>query len=191
MKNDSILRGYTTQATAYEVKDYPYGFRLRTSIFYWVESHPKKGDRLGTYTINPKNGRANKPKYSTYSTFIYLYINDEGHVKHQTFDSYNRENFINRFSFIVEKYGEEFLSKDQKDNLRMNHYAHVRGNAPYDARKYSEAARPAYLQWLKDTLHHIAKSEFKNMVDYPEAPAQDNPDAQIFNIQPSKTVIIG
>ena len=47
----NMLPGYTSMQTAYEVKDYPYGYTLRTSIFYWIESKAGKGDRFCSYTI--------------------------------------------------------------------------------------------------------------------------------------------
>ena len=76
-----ILAGHTNEATAYVVDDYPYGFRMRTKIRYWVESKNRKGDRICRQTLNPKTGRWNKPKKSTYSGVIVMCLNDDGHVK--------------------------------------------------------------------------------------------------------------
>jgi hypothetical protein len=39
--------------TAYLVSDYPYGFRLRCKIRYWLEHHPKRGTRFVSQTTNP------------------------------------------------------------------------------------------------------------------------------------------
>jgi hypothetical protein len=65
-----ILKGHVSPETAYVVNDYPYGFRLRCVIRYWLDSHPKKGTRLMTQTTNPKRGNTwNKPKASTYCRF--------------------------------------------------------------------------------------------------------------------------
>lgn len=78
------LYGHVSPETAYVVNDYPYGFRLRCKIRYWVESHPKKGHRVVTQTTNPKvkDEVWNKPKASTYSAvFRGLYLDDEGHVQ--------------------------------------------------------------------------------------------------------------
>lgn len=179
LKNDNILRGYTSINTAYEVKDYPYGFRLRTSIFYWIESKPGKGDRFCSYTINPKTGRKNAAKCGTYSPFLYMFINDKGHVEHAGIDSYDREIFQARFYFIIGKIGEEFLSEDQKKNLRVNHYQHVYYNAPYEIVKYSEDKKPAFKEWLTNALTHIKKCEFKDLVDYPEKPQFDKPEEEV------------
>jgi hypothetical protein len=77
-----ILIGHTSPETAFVVDDYPYGFRLRCKIRYWLEYHPKHGFRFWSQTTNPKRGNIwNKPKASTYCRFGgCLYLNDEGHV---------------------------------------------------------------------------------------------------------------
>lgn len=75
------LYGHTSEATAYVVEDYPYGFRERTSIRYWLEHKPKKGWRFVSQTLNPKTGRQNKPKASTYIEWsAAMYLDDKGHV---------------------------------------------------------------------------------------------------------------
>lgn len=179
MNNDSILRGYTSQQTAYEVKDYPYGYTLRTSIFYWIESKPKHGDRLCTYTINPKTGKPNKPKYGTYYTYLYLYLDSEtGHVKTGGIDAYNKEYFQMRFGFLINKIGERYISDVQQENIRRNYAAHMAGNVPYEKVKYSEAMQPVFMQWAKDTYKYIRTCPFSELVDHPEPPAQDNPDGK-------------
>jgi len=175
----NLLNGYTTQQTAYEVKDYPYGFRLRTSIFYWIETKEGKGDRFCSYTINPKNGRPNAPKYSTYSPFMYLYLNDEGHVTYGVIESYAREKFEARFSFIIDKIGEQYLNETQKLNLRVNHYQHVYGNAPYEIVKYSADTKQDYKNWLQFTLKHIKTCPFAELVNYPEKPEPDQPNEEV------------
>lgn len=77
----NYIFGHTSLETAKEVKDYPYGFRLRTEIYYWIETVAKKGDRFCTCTRNPKNGRMNAPKKSTFSNIMALYVNSEnGHI---------------------------------------------------------------------------------------------------------------
>lgn len=63
-------------------ESYPYG-RLRTQAFFSIEFHPKKGFRSVFQTIDPKNGRVNKPKKSTYGRGLYYqYINpDNNHIE--------------------------------------------------------------------------------------------------------------
>ncbi len=78
-----LLIGHTTPESAYVVDDYPYGFRLRCKIRYWLEFHPRHGFRLVSQTTNPKRpGEVwNKPKASTYARFGgAMYLDDQGHV---------------------------------------------------------------------------------------------------------------
>ena len=67
--------------TAYIVQDYPYSFTLRCEKAYWIETKAKSGQRLVTCTKNPKNGKWNKPKASTYDAVTVLYEDDLGHTK--------------------------------------------------------------------------------------------------------------
>ena len=78
--NMEILQGHNSQESAFIVEDYPYGFRLRTKIRYWVETVKGKGDRFVSQTLNPKTGRWNKPKKSTYSAVILIGKNEQGHI---------------------------------------------------------------------------------------------------------------
>ena len=78
-----ILTGHTSPETAYVVEDYPYGFRLRCRIRYWLEHKPRRGFRLVSQTTNPKKLGSpwNKPKASTYCQFGVMFLNEEDHVK--------------------------------------------------------------------------------------------------------------
>jgi hypothetical protein len=72
----------TSEATAYVVDDYPYGFHERTQIRYWLEHKPKKGWRFVSQTLNPKTSRWNKPKTSTYTEWgAAMYLDEKGHVQ--------------------------------------------------------------------------------------------------------------
>ena len=62
-------------------ENYPYGFNLRTQKTDWVEFHPKHGFRHVSQTINPKTGRANNPKKSTYYTIGILGTDESQYVK--------------------------------------------------------------------------------------------------------------
>lgn len=79
----TILAGHVSPETAYVVADYPYGFRLRCTIRYWLEHDAKRGFRLVSQTSNPKRGNVwNKPKASTYCKFGgAMYLDDAGHVQ--------------------------------------------------------------------------------------------------------------
>jgi hypothetical protein len=80
--NMRILAGHVSPETAYLIDDYPYGFRLRCKIRYWLEYKPGNGFRLWSQTSNPKRGNVwNNPKQSTYCKFGgCMYLNEAGHV---------------------------------------------------------------------------------------------------------------
>jgi hypothetical protein len=65
--SSEVLNGHDSEATAYVVDDYPYGFTARTKIRYWLEYKNKKGARFVSQTLNPKTQRWNAPKASTYA----------------------------------------------------------------------------------------------------------------------------
>lgn len=77
---NTTLTGHTSPDTAYVVDDYPYGFRLRTQIRYWIET-TKNGQRFVSQTMNPKTGAWNKPKASTYDDVKVLTLDESnGHI---------------------------------------------------------------------------------------------------------------
>lgn len=71
------LIGHTSPETAYVVDDYPYGFTLRTQIRYWIETKKNHGQRFVSQTLNPRTGKWNKPKASTYSEVLVLGLRDD------------------------------------------------------------------------------------------------------------------
>lgn len=77
------LSGHDSPDTALVIDDYPYGFRLRCKIRYWLEEKPKHGVRLVSQTTNPKREGEfwNKPKASTYSEVgVMLRERATGHI---------------------------------------------------------------------------------------------------------------
>jgi hypothetical protein len=92
------LYDHTSEATAYLVADYPYGFRERTQIRYWLEKKAKKGWRFVSQTMNPKTDRWNKPKASTYIEFgAAMYLDDKGHVHWDGVGQYSDEKKVLAF----------------------------------------------------------------------------------------------
>jgi len=109
---------HITPETAYVVADYPYGFRLRCKIRYWLEHHPKRGFRLMTQTTNPKRpGEVwNKPKAATYAKFgAALYLNEEGHVTWATLTEYTTgaeaKAWVEKFGEGVPEAGKALMNK--------------------------------------------------------------------------------
>lgn len=90
------LYGYDSESNAYEVDDYPYGFKLRCKARFWVEYAPKAGFRFCQQTENPKTGRWNKPKKSTYSPFGgCMYLDSSDHIQFEGVSGYDADKIVN------------------------------------------------------------------------------------------------
>ncbi len=50
-----LLFGHTDETTAYVVDDYPFGYKLKCSIRYWIETDAKRG--AATVTTLATQGR--------------------------------------------------------------------------------------------------------------------------------------
>lgn len=84
------LYGHETAETAFVVEDYPYGYRLRCKIRYWIEYKPGKGYRYMSQTTNPKaDHRWNKPKAGVYHLVaMAMYKDASGHVHYSCASEY-------------------------------------------------------------------------------------------------------
>jgi hypothetical protein len=75
------LYGHHDENSAYLVEDYPYGFKARTRIRYWLEKSGSKGFRFVSQTEDPKRLRWNNPKKSTYIEWgAAMYLDSQDHV---------------------------------------------------------------------------------------------------------------
>lgn len=109
LTEENVLFGHTDEESAYVVEDYPYGFRLRTTIRYWLET-TKRGDRFCSQTLNPKTDRWNKPKRSTYCPVGAMFLDEEGHVTWAGLNTWADEEAIANFEAVL---GDE-LTKAQR-----------------------------------------------------------------------------
>lgn len=114
----TVLTGHVSPDTAKLVEDYPYGYTLRCSIRYWIETKKGKGQRLVSQTTNPKRGNIwNAPKASTYTNIRVLYINDEnGHVEHDGLSFYADAEKITAFEA---EYAPALTSERDQKELRL------------------------------------------------------------------------
>lgn len=100
-----LLSGHVSPETAYVVDDYPYGFRLRCKIRYWLEFHPKHGFRFVSQTTNPKRPGEiwNKPKASTYVAIAAaMYLDDVEHVKWAGLGAYSTTEEAQAFATLYD-----------------------------------------------------------------------------------------
>lgn len=87
------------------VENYPYGFRLRTTLTDTMEFDKKKGYRHVTQTVDPRNGRINAPKKSTYYPVLVRYYDENGHVKSKAFSANGVEEINQLCEFTAANYG--------------------------------------------------------------------------------------
>jgi hypothetical protein len=97
MSNLEYLYGHTSQDTAKVVEGYPWGYRLRTTIRYWIESKKGHGQRFCHQTMNPKTGVWCAPKHGTYACIAVMMLNDQGHVTYEVLDNGSSEEKLNKF----------------------------------------------------------------------------------------------
>lgn len=112
-----ILTEQPTEEKPVLVENYPYGFRLRTQIRYYVET-TKRGQRFVSQTLNPKTKLWNKPKKSVYSQIILVGKEAEtGYIKYVCKSaSYSSLKEIEKFG---SKYGEYFSEYQKKEHKIM------------------------------------------------------------------------
>lgn len=96
-----------------EVKNYPYGFKLRTTLYDSIEFNTKKGYRHITQTINPKTGKPNAEKKSTYALLKVRFYDENGHIKTASF-SFNGGKELNEGIAFLSKNFELFEPKEVK-----------------------------------------------------------------------------
>lgn len=112
------MREYIHTDEKVEVEDYPYGFRLRTTLYDYIEYKKNKGYRHVTQTINPKTGSLNKPKASTYSTFLVRYYNEDGHIKTYGISYFSGLESIHKFVTIF-KDTHHLFNENQIEDLKI------------------------------------------------------------------------
>ncbi len=91
------IYGHNSQETAYMVEDYPWGFRLRTQMRYWIESKPGQGQRFVSQSKNPKTNLWCAPKKSTYTSIGIMYLDELKHVHWVSLSLYSSAKEIESF----------------------------------------------------------------------------------------------
>ena len=109
------LYTHTNEETAYVIDDYPWGFRLRTTIRYWIETNAKFGDRYCSQTINPKTGKWCAPKKSTYSPVMVMYLNEKNYINVDAINRYTSNEILQTF---IDLHKDSF-NEAQKSQITM------------------------------------------------------------------------
>ena len=112
----TYLYGYDEE-NSYLVSGYPWGFRLRTEVRYWIETNDKSngGQRFCKQTKDPRTGFWCKPKKGTYSDIIFMYLDIDAHVQNEGIHSYNQDEYD--FKAVVEEHKGN-LSEYQIDKMK-------------------------------------------------------------------------
>lgn len=88
---DILGKQHNSQETAYLVSDYPWGSKLRCNMRVWIEFKKGSGMRFCTQTEDPRNGRWNAPKKSTYSKALVAIFDEQGHLTQRAWSEYDQE----------------------------------------------------------------------------------------------------
>ncbi len=125
----TLLQGATSAETAYIVNDYPYGFRLRCKIRYWLET-TSRGTRFCSQTTNPKKGdKWNAPKKSTYMNVGVMFVDENNHIQWNGVSPGSSEDQIARFAA---DYASVLTERDQKELQTMRVYARAASKITYE-----------------------------------------------------------
>lgn len=107
------------------VDNYPYGYK-KTTMFFSVEFSPSKGFRTVRQTINPKNGRLNAPKKSTYG-MVFIPQMVDGFADFKCVDFYHVEKFVDQCHFLSDNF--DLFTIDQKKYIYGRAYQFLRVEA--------------------------------------------------------------
>jgi len=131
MVNEIIKEKHNNEETALVVNNYPYGFRLRTKIRYWIETDKKKGDRFISQTLNPKTNLWNNPKKSVYNSVMVLNKDTEtGYIHYFGLYSTTDKERIEQFLKNIDGYE---LNLEQKEQIKiLNAYSKAYENVSFE-----------------------------------------------------------
>lgn len=157
------LTGHTAPENAFVVADYPYGFRLRTKIRYWIET-TKHGMRMCSQTMNPKvpGEKWNKPKCSTYAPLMVLAVDEQGHIHQDGIGGYADEAQLDAF---LGKYPEAFQTeRDRKTIEGMRAWCRAQKRVTWSVRTMKPGEdEPQSLEDQGKIMSAIARDELIKM----------------------------
>lgn len=190
-------RIYYPTAHVATVDSYPYG-RLRTTAFFGTEFKPSKGYRSTFQTINPKNGRKNAIKNSTYYTLMVLFQNTEnGHYDHVGFSMDSDESINKTAKFCAENF--DLFTDAELRYIYGTMYLRTKGSmiasVQYAGAK-PDALKPLYdgaMAAIGEGYEACERKERINtfarvVIDAEAVKACANPDHQPFKIRESFTI---
>jgi len=109
-------------------ENYPYGFALRTTKTDYLEFSKKFGFRHCSQTVNPKTGRLNNPKKSTYYSIMVLGTDDNGHCKSFVLDYYGNEGKDKTIAFFSDVKNWDLFTAEQMQFIYTDFAVHLRAD---------------------------------------------------------------
>ncbi len=110
IETTKYLFGHVSPETAFEQEGYPWGFRLRTKIRYWIESKEGYGQRFCAQTMNPKTRLWCAPKKGTYRRIVIMFLDENNHVKNDCiyeWDEQKVKDFVNKHKENFDEFQKE------------------------------------------------------------------------------------
>lgn len=164
---------------------YPYG-RDRATAFFSVEMN-KKGCRTVFQTINPKTGRLNNPKNSTYYPVILPAESENGFIDFVGYLNFNSTEEINKGLYFMEDFKHCFNPEQIKDiaiYIIMMTKVNAKSQVIYCGTEWDNL-KQYYEQPIKN-LVKIANGESDNfldcLLDFDSIEALKVPDYQPFKV---------
>jgi len=109
-------------------ENYPYGFNLRTTKTDYLEFNPKFGFRHCSQTVNPKTGRLNNPKKSTYYSIMLLGTDINGHCKTFVLDYYGDDGKDKTIAFLSKQENFNLFTPQQMQFIYTDFFTHIRAD---------------------------------------------------------------
>lgn len=105
---------YSNPRTHAVIEDWPFG-QYRTTATFYIETHPKRGERGVRVTRDPKTGRNNKPKALTFARQARIVDGADGKT------------------YILETHHHGDGVSVMQSNMQFQHEVLYPGNPDYDA----------------------------------------------------------
>jgi hypothetical protein len=155
MNIKEILYGHTSLQNAYTLDASHIGRKRTRTQSCWVETHPKKGDRIARVIIHPNSTTISRIKYGAYHTLVFLYLDNDGDLQQAAYDFGPASDIKSVFQKQLGQVDVFRLSETQTGNIRRQFMAAVRTEANYVYNVLPEVERERYLDWFGKVVLHI------------------------------------
>jgi hypothetical protein len=179
------MKAFKTTDTAV-VNDYPYGFK-KTSVTFALDFSPRHGFRTKFTSTNPKTGKENKPKYSTYHDCAIMCQDECEKIGYKFFNPNSNEGLDAMCKFIHSNFDLftseqiEFLALVVIKCTKVSMYANTMycGAEPKDLIPYYDKAVKTAVQIAKEGSNRFGDIK----IDWAGVESVCIPDYQPFRVK--------